>query len=249
MNFRTLILGAVIATLVLQGGGRRLRSEQLQGEVRGVVSDLSGGRIRGAVLKFDGEEHEKDVQTAEDGTYKVELKPGKYQVLVSETGFIPGKRSAFILVDGAKVEVNFELEGCTIADGYTIDANGHAVPFSKCVGELEQEELNEGTASRARPLLRFGKREERESLIVYSGLLRERPEYGIGGQLLDPYKVLAVLTYDLTTIKARTFTYSRRDRSISGMGSVVWEDGKNTRHGSEIEVNFGDAEPEVKLVQ
>ena len=165
------------------------------------------------------------------------------------SGFSPGKRAAFILPAQPSAEFDFTLDLCSHASGLKKDDQEHWVAGSWCEGDFQYEELVISTNSGLRPLVSYGERKAQNDSILYSGSLLvgvvER-----NGKLEEMYTARpAVLTFDLTTIKAKSLIYSPNQKAIKGTGDVVWQEGNETRHGNEIEMSFLNGELSVRMAR
>jgi hypothetical protein len=87
-----------------------------------------------------------------------------------------------------------------------------------------------------------GGRKENGETVVYPGISLP---VALGK---DRQVAPVVYSYNLMTIRCDNLVYTPKDHSISGVGHVIWQDGTNTRHGSEIRVSFSKGEPNVQLV-
>ena len=81
-------------------------------KIEGVVVDVTGARIQNAVLIFANETREFSTKTGGDGTYSIELKPGKYTMEVTSGGFCTVRRAAFVLRHRSTVQFNLQMWVC-----------------------------------------------------------------------------------------------------------------------------------------
>lgn len=235
MNWRICAIAAVLAVT----GGYQTKPPTNAAEhatVQGIVTDPTGGSIRDAELHFTSNGRETVTRSSSDGTYEVNLTPGVYTVRVTLPAFCDGRRGEFSARAGATIYFTFPLIVCGWEDGYTIDADGHTTPFSGTApGGYAWEELPAVVPNGPKPMVLYGKREEKDGSIRYSTLVFANQRYS------------AVYTYDLQTVRATTFWYSPTDHSIVGTGNVLWQEGKTTKIGTRIEIKFLNGEPQIQL--
>lgn len=182
-------------------------------EIRGVVTDLLGGKVAGAAVRFVRETNEYTVQTEEDGTYSIHLTPGSYTVSAYYLGFCPAERGNFDLKPNSALALDFELIPCAI----------HGPPFARA---YEKEELPELGPPGRRPLLQYGYRGG--SPAKHIGLVQQ-------GVYVRP-----ILTYDVWTLRANSIYYNQALHRVEGEGNVTWQDGTTTRTGTYIMIDFTD---------
>jgi hypothetical protein len=60
---------------------------QSYGTFRGVIVDLKGKRIRGAVVSVSGPDFKREIKPTSDGYFELTLPIGKYEITVKKSGY------------------------------------------------------------------------------------------------------------------------------------------------------------------
>jgi hypothetical protein len=231
---------AIVAACAL---GCQLLSNQVVSKgdaatVRGVVTDPMDAVIPRVSVVFAGQDEERIAVTTYDGSYEISLEPGTYEVTARLAGFCPGHRSAIRLLENSEAQVDFQLVDCGFINWIEIPVIDPAAPIRppRAEGNLYGEEkLNPIPATGLRPLVLYGRREEKGDSTLYFGLLDNKRQ------------LPAVFTYNLITLRATTLIYSNKDYSIEALGGVVWKDGKQAWRGSRIKVALNEESPKTVL--
>lgn len=104
----TLLSSCVIAAHARASQGAR---------VKGVVTDIANSRVTKATVTVEDANGQKlRDQTAPDGTYSIELKPGTYTISVRSTGFCGVRRAAFVVQKHSEIQFDFQLWACPSDD-------------------------------------------------------------------------------------------------------------------------------------
>jgi Carboxypeptidase regulatory-like domain len=236
MNFR---IGAFAALLVLTGAHQAGPPSQGVGQaiVRGTVTDVSSAGISNAQLRFASNGHETIFRSISDGTYAAQLPAGVYTLRVKSPGFCDGRRAEFDARADAEIHFDFTLSVGAVADEHTVDAGGHDTQHDELICDDKWEELPAPGTNGLKPLVNYGKREETDGSVRYSGHTDAHWQFP------------PVYMFDLLTIQANTLSYSTRDHSVVGTGSVMLLDGQRTKNGSRIELAFPDGSLQINLTE
>jgi hypothetical protein len=176
-------------------------------EVKGVVTDTIDGRVPKAVLVFESGGQSYRVETGEDGTYALQLKPNTYTVSVTQRGFCRFRRAAFTATKGSRIRFDFQLWVCPS------DANGR----------YNFIELEAAPHTHLKPLVLFGETHTEGTSQDFTGAL-----------LSERYPV--VFTFNLLTLRANKLRYERDNHLLWATGDVVWQDGTNEGSGQNVQV-------------
>jgi len=82
----------------------------VRGKLVGVVLDPAKDIVAGATITIRGPRFRREVWSANDGTYSIELPPGTYNVRIAHPGFLPFRKRVQIKSnDVSKLDVIFRL--------------------------------------------------------------------------------------------------------------------------------------------
>jgi hypothetical protein len=207
-----LLLGVLFCNLVSLAQSR----DQLNAEVKGVVTDTLDGRMPRVVLVFEGGGKTYRVETGEDGTYALQLNPDTYTASVSQRGFCGFRRAAFIARKGSRIRFDFQLWVCP----------------SDADGRYNFIELDAAPHTHLKPLVLFGETHTEGKAQDFTGAF-----------LSKRYPV--IFTYNLLTLRAIQLRYERDRHLVWAMGDVVWQDGTNEGSGQNVQVWLDGPEARV----
>jgi hypothetical protein len=207
-----LFLGVLVCDLVSPAQSH----DQLNAEVKGVVTDSLDGRMPRVVLVFESGGKTYPVETGEDGTYALQLKPDTYTVSVTQRGFCGFRRAAFSARKGSKIRFDFQLWVCP----------------SDADGRYNFIELEAAPHTHLKPLVLFGETHTEGTSQDFTGAF-----------LSKRYPVM--FTYNLLTLRAIQLRYERDRHLVWATGDVVWQDGTNEGSGQNVQVWLDGPEPRV----
>lgn len=201
------------------------------GTVRGIVTDRLSGRVSDVSVEFRSNDKQDAVVTSPNGSYRINLRPGTYEVRARAKGFCPTHRAAISVLKGMQMRIDFQLIDCGIIDSTepppaTAETRESVKPPGSLGNGYGEEKLDPLPGTGLCPLILFGSREEKGQTIIYSELQRRESR-------LPP-----LFTYNFMTLKATTLVLSVRDKTIEGIGHATWQDGKHTWHGARIKVSL-----------
>lgn len=218
--------------------GARPTMETQQAHLSGVAVDINEARIAKAKLTIEGLNRTRTVITNDDGSYKVDLLPGLYQIKVSAQGFCPVGRAGFELRPSSNVTMNFVLADCALEyaltfenDKFKGDVDRYKLPFKE-----ESFFLGSQSSPPLNLFVQFGERLESKDVISYKGF-----------KLSGDREVGATLTYNFLTLHADTICLDRSTFHIEAKGNVVVEDGNRTIHGNRVSVKFEDEQVSIQV--
>jgi len=118
----TLRLGSVALSLLLASSAYA-QTSLVGGTLEGTISDSAGGRIPDASVVArevtTGQTHE--VSSNAEGVFRIpELRPGTYELSISQAGFAPYRHAGAILPVGSTVRLNIVLQPETLSTQVTV---------------------------------------------------------------------------------------------------------------------------------
>jgi hypothetical protein len=207
-------------------------------QVRGTVTTLYGRSdavITGAKVIFLSEGKKYEATTDAAGNYVVQVPVGIYQITTASLGFCPYKRSSFQVLPSAPVLMNVILYVCPLANILSLNDKG------KYIGEecrYEDPVTNETSLvhyiinENNRPLIRYGKRQDKQDSFEYEGVTINNGEY-LG----------AMVSYDKLTLYADKIRFDKATTILEAQGNVVLEDGKQQSKWSKVIIDFKAKDP------
>ena len=81
------------------------------GKLSGLILDPSEARVPGARIIVEGKEFRRDVVSADDGSYAIELPEGKYKVRVMLDGFYPSRKKTVRISSNVTTKLDVTLRG------------------------------------------------------------------------------------------------------------------------------------------
>lgn len=195
--------------------------------VTGIVTDFRGNKIPAATIHFVNGQNDYSIQTTETGSYSIELPAGSFGARVVKAPFCPEERANFLILNGHRVEIDFELFVCGNIDTEAVNS-GQLSELDwdrlrkKAVG-YDFEELPGPASSALKALVRFGHRKGGK-LVTYTGFTQQ-------GVYVRP-----VLTFNLCTLRADSIVYDAATRTITAQANVMWQDGQTTKIGKYFQV-------------
>jgi hypothetical protein len=207
-----LFLGVLICDL----GSLARPLDEPSAEVKGVVTDILDGRVTKAILIFESGGQSYRVETGEDGSYAIRLKPKTYTVSITHYGFCGFRRAAFIAKKDSQIRFDFQLWVCP-SDAY---------------GKYNFIELQPVPHTRLKPLVLFGETQMEWTMQTFTGVVL-------------PEKYPVVLTYNLLTVRANQVSYDRSKQLLWASGDVVWQDREYKGSGENIQIWLNGPEPRV----
>ena len=110
MNSIKLTLPSFILGLSLMAFSQTQAQKPATAQVRGVIVDAKSGRIPKATILIEGAKHKWNLESDEDGEFKLELPAGKYQFTVEKPHFKRLIVLDFCVMGGSKVSYEFQME-------------------------------------------------------------------------------------------------------------------------------------------
>jgi len=196
-------------------------------EITGIVKDVDRASVAGSIVEFTSKKHHFAVAVGTDGAYAVHLTPGTYSVTARKPGFCDGHRAPFSIAANQKIEFDFVLL-------VNVQASDGGQPRDP--GYYKEETLMNLGAKALPPLVQFGAREAKDGSIFYSSVTRHTLSHPHGTYVDERYP--AIFTDDSLTLSANSLTFNPHKKSITGIGSVILQNGTAKKRGSKITVSF-----------
>jgi len=127
-------------------------AQETAGSVEGTITDVSGGRVPGAVVRVEGSAFNRTAMSNSEGFYRVlQVPPGIYKVSVSATSFSPAITEGLTVLLGKATPLDFTLKVgsvqeqvvITSEDGARIDTTDNKVQSNITTRTIES--LPKGT--------------------------------------------------------------------------------------------------------
>ena len=77
----------ITLSLALPSHGYDYSIAQRNGTFRGVIVDIKGKRIRGAVVSVSGPDFKREIKPTRDGYFELTLPVGEYEITVKKSGY------------------------------------------------------------------------------------------------------------------------------------------------------------------
>lgn len=77
----------VTLSLALPSQGYGYLTAQSYGTFRGVIVDINGKRIRGAIVFVSGPDFKQEIKPTRDGYFKITLPAGRYEITVKKSAY------------------------------------------------------------------------------------------------------------------------------------------------------------------
>ncbi len=161
MNYRSGKQFFALLSLVLFASVSSLFAQDLDDvTITGRITDPAGLPVSGATVKAVHIETaiERTAVTNEEGRYRlVELKPGQYRVIVTQTGFGTKERAELNTVSGQNLQIDFQLAPADVQASTSVtvsDDDAPAVDTTRTVvgGTLSEREIEELPNNTRNPL-------------------------------------------------------------------------------------------------
>lgn len=161
MNYRSGKQFFALLSLVLFASVSSLFAQDLDDvTITGRITDPAGLPVAGATVKAVHIETaiERTAVTNEEGRYRlVELKPGQYRVIVTQTGFGTKERAELNTVSGQNLQIDFQLAPADVQASTSVtvsDDDAPAVDTTRTVvgGTLSEREIEELPNNTRNPL-------------------------------------------------------------------------------------------------
>ncbi|MCB1043424.1 MAG: TonB-dependent receptor [Acidobacteria bacterium] len=213
----------------------------LTGIIRGSVTDAQGGPLIGASIRVnlpDGS-HAKTVFAGDEGQYQIGfLRPGRYQVRVSFSGFSTHDIEGVVVHAGEITPVSVMLKPEAVSEAMVVTADSHAIDKStqninSYLSEGEREllpvsrtatDLLEFTAG-ARPGQVWGGSTDQANNFQFDGVSVNSP--GFGGSFLLP-NVNWIEEFQVKGLGAG----AEHGNFQGGLVNIVTKSGSNTQKGN-----------------
>lgn len=112
------------------------------GGLEGRVESTEGTPVAGAVLVASAQGSDGELGRAtsgEDGSYRLDVPPGEYDVAVQAPGFASATREGLVVAPGAHTVLDVRLEPATAeVEGLVVDAEGRPVPGAEVRAQLRE---------------------------------------------------------------------------------------------------------------
>jgi len=180
------------------------------GYVEGRIVDQTDAVVPEAKIEFRSSGSIYSAATGANGTYRIELPEGRYEITVRKPGFCY-RRSPFRISPAEISTINAMLSVCAVANVLTIE-NGVSRSHDELKPTYTEESIavSCGTAEKLEMLILYGVREQDADTAVYEG-----------NRLFET----VVATYDNVTVQARQIRLDRRSLYLYATGSVVIDTG------------------------
>src|SRR5262245_26804093 len=223
----TAVIGVLSLILV---GQTSSQSPQETGKVSGTVMDISGAIIDApfAVIQFEGEQQTIRVRPDKSGNYRVELKPGVYEITADINGFYPFRRAGFRLHPGRSVVINIVPDQRFLFLGTAVPSTANVNVAAPTPKYEAFHTFSQEASLPSIPLVKFKERAKVGSMIEYRS---------------------ATLTYDLTTVYASRITFDKTKRKFEASGwDTIVEDGERRVKVRSVEIIFEGNRPSIKII-
>jgi hypothetical protein len=97
---------------------KRAARRAAAGKISGVVLDRNDARIVGAAITISNAGLKRELKSDEEGSFRVELPAGSYQIEARANGFRRFELSPFVVNGGATELINIHMEVAAISDPY-----------------------------------------------------------------------------------------------------------------------------------
>ena len=209
------------------------------GHVRGTVFDSNDAVVPNAKVIFEADGLKREVLTNEEGFYVIELPSGVYRVTTDSLGFCASQRAPFRVQPSSDTLINLTLVVCPLANILKYDEAGkYAGEECRYIDPFESESfpVTEIPGVLLNLLIRYGKRQEKESILEYQGV---RVENGVPSGV--------TVSYDVLTLVADRVRFNKQTLILEAEGNVIVEDGKQRIRLASIEINFKVKNPLASL--
>jgi hypothetical protein len=219
---------AILVTAMLSQFATPMSSGQQLAEVVGTVRDVTGASIAGATVEFISQGTHYTVTVSNVGGYAERLTPGTYSVTARAPYFCEEHRAAFSIAADQKAEFDFILP-----TGTTDTTPRNDGCYKEDAPDMGKGELH--------PLVLYGARSQKGAEIFYSGLKHRFPRVN------ENYP--AVFSCGLLTLQGDSLQFDSQAASITAIGSVALQNGVQTQHASEINIEFARGDVIVKVIR
>jgi hypothetical protein len=233
------LLSIVLISLPIIMVGNAQPPGTSSGHVRGTIFDSNEAVVPNVKVVFEAAGMKREAVTNEEGFYEIELPVGVYRVTTNSMGFCASQRAPFRVRTSSDTLINLTLVVCPLANILKYDEAGKYVgeecryidPF-----ESESFPVTKMSGIQLDLLIRYGKRQEKESILEYQGA---KVENGV------PPGV--TVSYDVLTIVADKVRFNKQMLMLEAEGRVVVEDGKQHMKLGKIEIDFKAKQPLATL--
>lgn len=115
MSMKVLIL-MVTLSLALPSQGYSYLPPQSYGTFRGVIVDINGKRIRGAIVSVSGPDFKQEKKPTRDGYFKITLPAGRYEITVKKSGYAVYKLTNLEVGSSQELSHVFVLESSRVIE-------------------------------------------------------------------------------------------------------------------------------------
>lgn len=191
-------------------------------KIEGVVVDITDARIQNAVLTFAKGGREFSTKTGEDGTYSIELKPGKYTMEVTSGGFCTVRRAAFVLQQRSTVQFKLQMWVCPTDTQF-----------------IQYTEFDEVPRTHLKPHVLYAEKKLQGNLLRFKG--PNTFDDGTGHARQYP----AVFTFNLLTVGAGEIVYDPTKHLLSAFGDVHWQNENKSGTSANLQIKLDGLRPSV----
>lgn len=82
-----------------------------QGRLAGLVLDPGKARVPRAKIVLEAKEFKREIVSADDGSYSVDVPEGKYRIRVERDGFYPFRKNDVRIVSGGLLRLDIVIKG------------------------------------------------------------------------------------------------------------------------------------------
>ena len=111
-----IILLSILATVTCVGQQRTSpNAQKTNGKIQGVLLDINDARIVGARVIIENGKLKRELTSADEGNFEIELPAGSYQIRVEANGFRKFELSPFKVKAGVTEMINIHMEVAVIS--------------------------------------------------------------------------------------------------------------------------------------
>ncbi len=226
---------ATVAGVPGQKSGETVRIE-------GRVTDVSGGSIMGAQVKFMGRQLYSR-QTDKDGDFFFFLTPGLSKFEITAKGFCPYWGSLSLRSGQSPEQLELKLQECSECppmdiqfEPPRIEIDGPPPPvYEPPVYVYKQEILGRASISEPKRMIMFGHRRSSGDSIVYEGV--DCPQH----------EKLPIFIFNNGSARAERLIYLTKAHTLLGEGKVTLVYDNEIKRGDKLEIKLYAVPPLIKV--
>ncbi|HXG68751.1 MAG TPA: carboxypeptidase-like regulatory domain-containing protein [Blastocatellia bacterium] len=226
------------------------RKARPTGQVYGVVTDLAEARIPRAEIIVENDRVKYTALTADDGTYRLELPIGTYNISVKgERGFCPARRAPFRVEPESTTKFDFILSVCPIVNKIIVENGKYKGEYCYLRAPLEEEAflISSSSGTPLSLLIQYGERQQDDLFILYKGF-RDSITYSLDGTTQTSERWMGVIvSYNTLTVRADVIRFDKKNLHLKAEGNVFVDDGKQRVEAKMVELKFRAGVPQISM--